>query len=168
MRTRPCLPPAHYRHWPIMLWGPHTHIHCVIAESSKTLLNLGSTLPLPQTLPLTLTHKDIQTQEPMHFIQVPDMNIIKHNHLSAHIHTLKFFFIGIIDTETTQTFLPHGEYTLRQNQVVNNWCCQSATVLSEGTACKCNRRKVKTLTSNYLSPEATAVEVLLERSRIMN
>lgn len=63
---------------------------------------------------------------------------------------------GIIDTETTQSFLPHREYAPRQKQLVNNWCCQSATVLSEGTACKCNWRNVKTLTSNYLSPKAMA------------
>lgn len=57
-----------------------TRVHCIIAENSKTLLNIVLSFPLTQTL----THKDIQTQEPVH-------NIFGRNHLSAHIRKPKFF-----------------------------------------------------------------------------
>lgn len=45
-----------------------------------------------------------------------------------------------------------------KKQLVNNWHSQSATLLSEGTAWKHHRRKVKAPTSNYLSPKAIAAE----------
>lgn len=45
-----------------------------------------------------------------------------------------------------------------KKQLVNNWRSWSATALSEGTACKHHRRKVKAPASNYLSPKAIAVE----------
>lgn len=46
MRARPCLPPTHYRHWPIMLRGPHTHTHtgCIIAEKLTHLFTPRFTL----------------------------------------------------------------------------------------------------------------------------
>lgn len=64
-----------------------------------------------------------------------------------------------VSPETTQSSKHREkEYTQGKKQLVNNWHSQSATLLSEGTAWKHHRRKVKAPTSNYLSPKAIAAE----------
>lgn len=149
MRTRPCLPPTHYRHWPITLGGPYTNTHtgCIIAEKHVLWGSLSSLLfsfkkkKAHKTVPLSTSY----TQQ------------TNNQSASAYPCSLKFVFSAIFFSKQKK-IETHQEYTPKQKELVNNWSCQSATVLSEGTACKHHRRKVKVPLSNYLSPKAIAVE----------
>lgn len=115
-----------------VLTHTHTHTQWIIAEKLTNLFTLWTPFLFFRTPADTQTqiYKDLYIQ------------ITNRAHSFIHACTLKFFSCGIIRTETTQESKQRVESTHRgKKQLVNNWRCQSATVLSEGTACKHHRRK---------------------------
>lgn len=146
MRTLPCLPPTHYRRWPVVLRGPHTCIPWIIAENTQTQITLINALA------------DIHTQ---------GHTGTKNPCTSCKYQTGTYWeriICQLMWTTHKLALLTQNRRRISYHTESTHWSKSSSLifeavrVLSKGTASKRNRRKVKTVMSNYLSPKAMAVK----------